>query len=51
MTLKLEYVHGYRCQDMRNSLRYTLSENIVFVTAAIGVVLNKVTKAQSFFQV
>lgn len=49
LTLKLEYVHGYHCQDMRNNLRYTSTDAIAFPCATIGVVMDRLTKAQNFF--
>jgi microtubule-associated protein-like 6 len=52
MSLRLEYAYGYRCQDMRNNVRYTDNENeISFVAASVGVVMNKSSKAQNFYQV
>lgn len=39
-SLELEYVHGYRCHDVRDNLRYTPNGKIVYHTAAIGVVLD-----------
>ena len=39
--LELEFVHGYRCHDTRNNLRYTSDNNIVYHTAAVGIVYNK----------
>ena len=39
--LELEFVHGYRCHDTRNNLRYTKDNNIVYHTAAVGIVYNK----------
>ena len=51
VTMKLEYVHGYRCQDMRNNIRYTDKEQIVYVCSTVGVVMDRTTKAQNFFQV
>jgi microtubule-associated protein-like 6 len=42
-TLQLEYIHGYRCHDARNNLRYTATGEIVFHAAAVGIVLNQKT--------
>ena len=47
-TLELEYVHGYRCHDVRNNLRYTASGEVVYHTAAVGIVLNPATNTQKF---
>lgn len=38
--LSLEYIHGYRCHDVRNNLRYTAEGEVIYHTAAVGVVLN-----------
>ena len=38
--LELEYVHGYRCHDTRNNLRYTPSGKLVYHTAGVGVILD-----------
>jgi microtubule-associated protein-like 6 len=48
-TLELEYVHGYRCHDTRNNLRYTVNGDIVYHTAAVGIVFNKENRSQRFF--
>jgi hypothetical protein len=39
-SLNLEYIHGYRCHDTRNNLRYTATGEIVYHAAAVGIVLN-----------
>jgi microtubule-associated protein-like 6 len=47
---QLEYVYGYRCFDSRQNVFYTSDNNqIVYMTAALGVVLNKNTNTQRFF--
>lgn len=51
VSLVLSYVYGYHAQDMRNNLKYTSNGDIVYVAGAIGVVMNRTTKAQRFFQV
>lgn len=45
-SLELEYIHGYRCEDARNNLRYTRTGDIVYHTAAVGVVLDPVENKQ-----
>lgn len=51
VSMRLDYAYGYRCQDMRNNVRYSADDNeIVFVCATIGVVMNKTTRAQNFYQ-
>lgn len=47
-TLQLEYIHGYRCHDTRNNLRYTATGEIVYHAAAVGIVLNPKTNTQKF---
>ena len=47
--LELEFVHGYRCHDTRNNLRYASSGEIVYHTAALGIVYNKDTHTQRFY--
>lgn len=50
VNLELEYVYGYRCEDTRQNLFYTANPNeVVYMTAAVGVVLNKTTNTQKFF--
>lgn len=47
--LKLDYVYGYRCYDTRNNLRYNKNDDIVYHTAAVGVVLNAENNTQQHF--
>ncbi len=46
--LDLEFVHGYRCHDTRNNLRYTANGDFVYHTAAVGIVYNKEEHKQKF---
>ncbi len=46
--LDLEFVHGYRCHDTRNNLRYTANGEFVYHTAAVGIVYNKDEHKQKF---
>jgi WD40 repeat protein len=49
-TLSLDYVYGYRAIDSRNNVFYTANpDEIVYMTAALGVVLNTKTNTQRFF--
>lgn len=48
-TYQLEYVYGYRCQDSRQNVYYNSSGNIVYITAALGVILDKASNTQTFF--
>lgn len=47
--MKLLYAHGFRSFDTRNNLKYVTKDDVVFSTAALGVVLNKPTNTQKFF--
>ena len=47
-SLELEYVHGYRCHDTRNNLKYAPNGNAIYHTAAVGVVLDIKTNTQKF---
>ena len=47
--LELEFVHGYRCHDTRNNLRYTNNGDFVYHTAAVGIVYNKETNKQKIY--
>ena len=49
VSLRLDYVYGYRCQDMRNNIRYSEKDSIVYPAAAIGVVMDRMSKAQKYF--
>jgi len=49
-TLTIDHVYGYRAIDSRNNVFYlSNSKEIVYMTAAIGVVLNTETNTQRFF--
>jgi WD40 repeat protein len=48
--LSLHYAHGFRGFDARNNLKYTDNpDHIVYTTAALGVVLDKSSNVQSFY--
>ena len=47
--LELEFVHGYRCHDTRNNLRYTKDGKFVYHTAAVGIVYDKENNSQLIF--
>jgi WD40 repeat protein len=46
---KLEYVFGYRAEDSRNNLYYNADGNVVYMTAALGIILDKEENTQTFF--
>lgn len=39
-TLSLDYVHGFRCHDVRNNLRYTPDGKFVYICAGVGVIMD-----------
>lgn len=41
--LKLKYAHGFRSFDTRGNLKYKNENEVVFTTAALGIVLDKQT--------
>ena len=47
--LELEFVHGYRCHDTRNNLRYTKDNKFVYHTAAVGIVYDKESNTQQIY--
>ena len=47
--LTLEHVHGYRGFDTRNNVHYLADGDIVYHTAATGIVLNPKDGTQSFY--
>lgn len=50
LSLRLEYVHGYRAQGMRNNVRYSKGGEVIFVASTLGVAMARGSKAQKFFQ-
>ena len=48
-TLDLDYVHGYRCHDMRNNLRYTADGKLAYCCAGVGVIMDQKTNTQKHF--
>ena len=50
LNLELEYAYGYRVFDSRQNLFYTSNpNNVVYMTAALGIVLDKRANTQRFF--
>lgn len=47
--LALEFVHGYRCHDARNNLKYSANGDIVYHTAGVGIVFDAKTRTQRLF--
>lgn len=50
--LKLEYVYGYRCHDVRNNLRYISvgdsQDHFIYHTAALGIKMDPYKNTQKF---
>lgn len=47
--VKLNYVHGYRSRDCKNNIRYLNDGSIAYHAATLGIVLDKDTNTQRFF--
>ena len=47
--LELDYVHGYRAQDASNNLFYNAAGEVVYSSAAIGIIYNSVEHKQKFY--
>lgn len=48
--LELEYVLGYRCEDSRQNVYFQAnSDKLVYMTAALGIVLDVPSNTQKFF--
>ena len=47
--LELEYIHGYRCHDARNNLRFNPSGKLIYHTAAVGISLEAASNTQTHF--
>ena len=45
----LEYVYGYRCEDSRQNVYFNSAGQAVYMTAALGVILNQSNNTQTFF--
>jgi microtubule-associated protein-like 6 len=45
----LEYVYGYRCADSRQNCYFNASGQAVYMTAALGVILDTKSNTQQFF--
>ena len=51
LSLLLEHVYGYEAQTMRNNVRYTSNDEIVYTVSTMGVVLSTGNKAQRIYKV
>jgi microtubule-associated protein-like 6 len=46
---ELKYVYGYRCADSKQNVYFNASGKAVYMTAALGVVLDTASNTQAFF--
>ena len=49
ITYSLEYVYGYRCADSKQNLYWNKNGQAVYMTAALGVILDTGANTQKFF--
>lgn len=45
----LEYVYGYRCADSRQNVFFNSAGQAVYMTAALGIILDQSSNTQKFF--
>lgn len=50
LSLRLEYIYGFTSEGMRGCVRYSKSNDAIFVASTIGVRMNRGSRAQTFFQ-
>lgn len=48
-SLTLVQAHGVRCRDTRGCVKYTSEGKVVYITAGLGVVQDRDTLGQEFF--
>ena len=48
-SLELDFVHGYRSQDVRNNLYYTSTGEIAYFAASVGIIYSKKLHSQNFY--
>ena len=46
---EIEHVYGYRTSECNQNCRYAADGKIVFMTAALGVILDASTGAQTYY--
>jgi hypothetical protein len=49
VSYNLEYVYGYRCEDSRQNVFFNSAGQAVYMTAALGVILDQNSNTQTFF--
>eukprot|EP01022_Parablepharisma_sp_SALTPOND_P009431 TRINITY_DN1391_c0_g1_i1.p1 TRINITY_DN1391_c0_g1~~TRINITY_DN1391_c0_g1_i1.p1 ORF type:complete len:2151 (-),score=139.11 TRINITY_DN1391_c0_g1_i1:21-6473(-) len=47
--LRLRHIHGYRSRDCKNNIHYLKDGSVAYHAATVGMVLDKHTNAQKFF--
>ena len=48
-TFEIDHVYGYRCEDSRQNVFYNPDGKVVYMTAAVGVILDTKSNSQKFF--
>lgn len=51
VSVVLEYVYGYRSQDMRNNIRYCANGDVAYICSTLGIVMNRSNRAQKYYGV
>ncbi len=49
VSYSLEYVYGYRCEDSRQNVYFNANGQAVYMTAALGVILDQSSNTQTIF--
>ncbi len=49
VNFELEYVYGYRCADSRQNCFFNGNNQAVYMTAALGIILDPASNTQKFF--
>ena len=49
VTYALEYAYGYRSADVKQNLYYNPKGKLVYMTACLGIILDKESNTQTFF--
>ena len=47
--LELDFVYGYRSQDVRNNLHYNVIGNVIYHSAQVGIIYDKGDHQQQFY--
>lgn len=51
MSIVLEHVYGYECQILRNSVRYSNTDQIVYTVSTMGVIMTTFNQSQRIYKV